>query len=78
MTDLFLTAHPAPLATEASRPRRSLAVVAAVARMLSGRPLPTTRTRASARGSPPGSAHLRRDLSLVAENDQWWRDLDRW
>jgi hypothetical protein len=46
--------------------------------MLSGRPLPTTRTRASARGSPPGSAHLRRDIGLVAENDQWWRDLDRW
>ena len=78
MTDLFLATHPAPLAGTPSRPRRSLAVVAAVARLLSGRPLPATRTRASARGSPPGSAHLRRDLGLVHQDDQWWRALDRW
>lgn len=78
MTHDTLTAHDAGLASQTDRPRRSVGVVAAVARLMSGRPLPSTRTRASARGSPHVPRHLRSDLGLPPESDEWWRAMDRW
>lgn len=78
MTELN-TDHSVPTASQSSRPRLGMAVVAAVGRLMSGRPLATSHTGTSARGSPPGSEHLRRDIGFpTALEPQWWRAMDRW
>ena len=78
MTELSLSERNLTAGTMASRPRGSIGVVAAVARLMALRPADPASPRARTRGSPPGSAHLRRDLGLVATDDQWWRAMDRW
>lgn len=58
------------------RPRGGLVLAAAVATLMSGRPLGRPSRPPHSRGSPP--RHLHADLGLASSEDQWWRALDRW
>jgi len=75
MTDIteqsYLPAIPSP------RPRAAIAVVAAVASLMSGRPSTAARHETRSRGSPV-PARLHRDVGLVPTPDAWWRAFDRW
>lgn len=64
--------------TERARPRISIGVIAGVARLMALKPRPAACERNRSRGSPPGSAHLRRDIGLAPREDEWWRAMDRW
>ncbi len=81
MTELTLNTQSVP-GDQTTRPRISLRVVAGVARLMSLKPADAAGTRARSRGSPPGSepasAHLRADIGLARQEDEWWRAIDRW
>lgn len=68
----YLPAIPTP------RPRAAIALVAAVASLMSSRPSAGARHEARSRGSPP-PARLHRDVGLMpSPDDEWWRAIDRW
>ena len=67
----YLPAIPSP------RPRAHIALVAAVASLMSGRPSTGARHETRSRGSPL-PAKLHRDVGLIPAADQWWRAMDRW
>ena len=77
MTDIttnepsYLPAIPSP------RPRAGIALVAAVASLMSSRPSTGARHETRSRGSPL-PAKLHRDVGLIPVDDQWWRAIDRW
>lgn len=79
MTDLNMTTRNA-YSIDDSLPRPGIAgaVVSAVVTMLANAQLTRSARRYRSRGSPSVPAHLRRDLGLPAESDQWWRAIDRW
>lgn len=67
----YLPAIPTP------RPRAAIALVAAVASLMSSRPVTNVRHGTRSRGSPvPGNLH--HDVGLTPSDEEWWRDLDRW
>ena len=67
----YLSAIPTP------RPRAAIALVAAVASLMSSRPATVVRHDTRSRGSPL-PAHLHRDVGLMPTSDEWWRAIDRW
>ena len=78
MTDLNLDYRPYSTGGALRRPGIAGAVVSAVVSMLANAQLARATKRHQSRGSPPVSAHLRRDLGLPPEGTQWWRAIDRW
>lgn len=76
MTDLSIERTALQLDAPAPRPRGGRVLIAAVATLMSGRPLGRASQPPRSRGSPP--RHLRADLGLAPSEDQWWRALDRW
>jgi hypothetical protein len=79
MTDLNLDYRPA-YSTDDRLPRPGIAgaVVSAVVTMLANAQLARASKRHRSRGSPPVPPHLRYDLGLRPEDEQWWRAIDRW
>lgn len=77
MTDISSTEQTYLPAIPSPRPRAAIALVAAVASLMSSRPATSARHDARSRGSPV-PAHLHRDVGLLPTSDEWWRAIDRW
>jgi|EndMetStandDraft_4_1072995.scaffolds.fasta_scaffold2849142_1 hypothetical protein len=77
MTNLDITEHAYLPAIPTPRPRAAIALVAAVASLMSSRPSSRVRHDTRSRGSPVPK-HLHRDVGLMPADDEWWRAIDRW
>ena len=77
MTDINLTEQSYLPAIPTPRPRARIALVAAVASLMSSRPSTGARHQTRSRGSPL-PAQLHRDVGLLPTPDEWWRAIDRW